>query len=148
MGELIDIEDKIEDLKDYFEEQEDIVAVYIFGSYGTEYQTPLSDVDFAVLFREDAEIGLMREMEIMAQMTLITKVENVDLMNLNKVSVLLQHEALKKGRLIFEREEQRVTEFIEHVLTYYYDAKIRSERFNREYRESLQGDYCYDRKSK
>lgn len=148
MGELIDIEDKISDLKEYFKEDKDILAVYIFGSYGTEYQTPLSDVDFAILFREEAEIGLMREMEIMARITLITKVEEVDLMNLNDVSVLLKHEAIKKGRLIFEREEQKVSEFIEYVLTYYYDAKIRSNRFNQAYNISLKEEYCGERNDK
>ena len=147
MAELINIDDKIEELKDYFLKQEDILAVYIFGSYGTEYQTPLSDVDFAVLFKQEAEINLMREMEIMSQITLITKVEDIDLVNLNQAPVLLQHKAIKEGKLIFEREENKVSEFIEYVLTYYYDAKIRSEVFNQEYRESLEEEYGDDQQS-
>ena len=147
MAELINIDDKIEELKNYFSEQDDILAVYIFGSYGTEYQTPLSDVDFAVLFKQEAEINLMREMEIMSQITLITKVEDIDLVNLNQAPVLLQHKAIKEGKLIFEREENKVSEFIEYVLTYYYDAKIRSEVFNQEYRESLEEEYGDDQQS-
>ena len=147
MAELINIDDKIEELKNYFSEQEDILAVYIFGSYGTEYQTPLSDVDFAVLFKKEAEINLMREMEIMSQITLITKVEDIDLVNLNQAPVLLQHKAIKEGNLIFEREENKVSEFIEYVLTYYYDAKIRSDIFNQEYREALEEEYSDDQQS-
>ena len=147
MAELINIDDKIEELKNYFSEQDDMLVVYIFGSYGTEYQTPLSDVDFAVLFKQEAEINLMREMEIMSQITLITKVEDIDLVNLNQAPVLLQHKAIKEGKLIFEREENKVSEFIEYVLTYYYDAKIRSEVFNQEYRESLEEEYGDDQQS-
>jgi len=37
-------------LADYFKSDPIIVSAYIFGSFGTGRQTPLSDLDLAVLF--------------------------------------------------------------------------------------------------
>jgi predicted nucleotidyltransferase len=46
---MISIEDKIEDLNKYFKKNENILAVYIVGSYGTQFQREESDIDFAIL---------------------------------------------------------------------------------------------------
>ncbi|WP_027340065.1 type VII toxin-antitoxin system MntA family adenylyltransferase antitoxin [Halonatronum saccharophilum] len=141
---MINIEDNIKALTDYFKGEEEIVAAYLFGSYGTEYQTELSDIDFAILFEKDEEVNLMREMEIMAQISMILKVENVDLVNLNKGPIYLQHEIIKTGRLIFERDEDKVTNFIYHILTYYYDEKIRLDKYYKEYKRALKEEYQND----
>jgi len=94
MQELINIEDKMKKLKDYLIDQHDIMVCYLFGSYGTEYQTSLSDIDFAILFKEELEVNLMREMEIMAELSLILGVEDIDLFNLNKAPIYLQRQLL------------------------------------------------------
>ncbi len=54
----IDIEPYMEELKRYLLDSENIVAALLFGSYGTQFQTPLSDVDIAVLFKPGQIITL------------------------------------------------------------------------------------------
>ncbi|MCK8826566.1 nucleotidyltransferase domain-containing protein [Natroniella acetigena] len=141
---MIEIEEKLEHLKGYFKEEEDIIAVYLFGSYGTDRQTELSDIDFAILFKKDKEINLMREMEIMAQISLILKVEDIDLVNLNKVPIHLQHEIIRTGDLIYERNKDKVSDFIQYVLTYYYDERIRLNKYYDEYKRALKEEYLSD----
>jgi predicted nucleotidyltransferase len=140
------VKDKKERLQKYFAGEPDIIAVYLFGSYGTERESPLSDIDFAVLFTEEVKVDLMREMGIMAQISAILKIEEVDLVNLNQAPVLLQHEAIK-GELIFERDENQVADFEQRVLTFSYDERIRAREFYKTYRQALKEEYSDGRQN-
>ncbi|ABB15337.1 nucleotidyltransferase domain-containing protein [Carboxydothermus hydrogenoformans] len=59
---LNDIKGQIEELKKYCEQNKNILALYIFGSYGTELERITSDIDFAMLFRNSP--SLFEELEI------------------------------------------------------------------------------------
>lgn len=52
--ELISIESRMEALQECLQETTSLVAGYLFGSYDTPEQTPLSDVDLAFVFRPDS----------------------------------------------------------------------------------------------
>jgi len=47
---MINIDKHLPAVREYLGGCPDIAASYIYGSYGTEFQLPLSDVDLAVLF--------------------------------------------------------------------------------------------------
>ena len=47
----IDVEAYLPDLRAYLERLNGLVAAWIYGSYGTPYQTPLSDLDMALVFQ-------------------------------------------------------------------------------------------------
>ncbi|HPU01775.1 MAG: nucleotidyltransferase domain-containing protein [Firmicutes bacterium] len=49
----INIDTQVEKIKQYFLNRQDVAAALLFGSYGSQYQTPLSDVDIAVPFNQD-----------------------------------------------------------------------------------------------
>ena len=46
-GELIDIDDRLDAIREVLQGDTRVLAAYLFGSYGTPDQTPLSDVDLA-----------------------------------------------------------------------------------------------------
>jgi len=50
----------------------DILALYLYGSLGTPYQTPLSDVDFAVLPVNGPKWDVHRELHVSAELTSAT----------------------------------------------------------------------------
>ena len=50
--------------KIYLETVEGLIAAWIFGSYGTPYQTPLSDLDLALLFDREHVPDLTRQGQI------------------------------------------------------------------------------------
>ena len=66
-AEKIDIDECIPSLIKYLEQQEDVLAAMIYGSYGTEFQTPLSDVDLAILFYRDRKPGVERLLALEAE---------------------------------------------------------------------------------
>ncbi|MBM7622963.1 type VII toxin-antitoxin system MntA family adenylyltransferase antitoxin [Sporohalobacter salinus] len=130
-----------EELIDYFREDDRIMTVYLFGSYGTEYETKLSDIDLAILFNDDS-ISMMEEMGIAAEIEFKLDFDEVDLVNLNKASVILQHEIISKGVKIFEREELYTAEFVEKTLKYYFDFGLVYKKFKDDYQEGLREEYC------
>lgn len=105
-------------LKSYFKNRSDVVLAIVFGSHGTEFQRKDSDIDFAVLF--DNKISMMEEMKILDELSSILSFENIDLLNLNKAPVIMKFEALG-GQIIYERDFNETSDFMEKVFKIYGD---------------------------
>ncbi|HHX60049.1 MAG TPA: nucleotidyltransferase domain-containing protein [Epulopiscium sp.] len=107
---MINIEHLIPKLKGYFLQDENIIAVWIVGSYGTAYQRENSDIDFAILF--DKGISVLDEMYYAGEITQILQIEDVDLINLRKAPITLQMKALQEGRKIYEKDTIKTSVFV------------------------------------
>ncbi|MBE3519952.1 MAG: nucleotidyltransferase domain-containing protein [Firmicutes bacterium] len=62
----MNIEPQIGALVRYLEAQDDILAAYLYGSYGTAHQTALSDVDLALLFYRERRSDVRRFLSLEA----------------------------------------------------------------------------------
>ena len=52
----IDIDGNLPAIRLYLEGHPAVAAALLFGSYGTEYQNALSDVDVAILFKPEVAV--------------------------------------------------------------------------------------------
>jgi len=129
------LKEKLPELQKYFSSREEIATVYLIGSFGTEHYTRLSDIDFAILFNH--KMTLMEEMEVSANLSIILDREDVDLVNLNKARVDLQHEILRTGEIIFERDRFTTADFIEDTLRHYFDFGLTLKKMKDDFREQL-----------
>ena len=129
----------IENLVAFFKKDPDVITVYIFGSFGTTAQTPLSDLDLAVLFAK--EVSLMEELHYTAEVSAIMQMEKVDLINLNTTFVQLQHEVLYRGEIIFERAPGQTQDFVENVLEIYHDYEFILKKYREDFHQGLMEDY-------
>ncbi len=121
------------ELNKYFASfQPEIILAILFGSYGTEQQRSDSDIDFAVLFNTKADIYI--EMRLLSGLSELLGIENIDLVNLNKASVVVQHEALA-GRLIYEKDPIITSDYFEKIFKYYCDYAPVLNKFDREFLE-------------
>jgi len=130
-GIMLSIEDKKKELVKYFEKKSNIIAVWIVGSYGTEYQREDSDVDFAIIF--DGDVDLMDELRIGTEITDIIKNENVDIINLKESSLSLQYNAVSDGTTLYERDFIQVSDYIENIYRLYFINKYYIDSYNRDY---------------
>jgi predicted nucleotidyltransferase len=137
---MINIDAYLKDICSYFNNRPDVGAAYLFGSYGTQYQTPLSDVDIAVLFIPETALELETELEISADLTCIAREDDINLVILNKAPITLQFEILSTGRLLCKKEFY-LEDFHEYVCKRYADFKIDLDRFNKEYDAVLRKVY-------
>lgn len=132
---MINIENKINNLVNYFKANEKIIGVWIIGSYGTEYQREDSDIDFAILFQHN--LSLMEEMDVACKISDTIGYENVDIINLKKAPILLQFKTIKEGRTLYERDYIKVSDYIEYVLNRYREEKYRIEAFRKDFYDSF-----------
>ncbi len=134
VGKMIKLtEQNFVELNKYFASfQPEINLAILFGSYGTEQQRADSDIDFAVLFNTEADIYV--EMRFLAGLSELLDIENIDLVNLDRASIVVQHEALA-GRLIYEKDPIITSDYFENVIKYYCDYAPVINKFDREFLE-------------
>ncbi|MDD4802476.1 MAG: nucleotidyltransferase domain-containing protein [Syntrophomonas sp.] len=135
--EKINIEDKLPDLIRFFRNREEVLAAYLYGSYGSEYQTNLSDVDIAILLASSEQADLDYQLDLSAHLADIIREEDIDVLILNRASIVMQFEVLSTGKLLFERDHEMVCDFLERVIKEYGDFQIDLMQFYLEYDEVL-----------
>ncbi len=136
----INIEPHVAKIEKYFINSEDVAAALLFGSYGTQYQTPLSDVDIAVLFMTGQRVTLKRELEMLADLNYITGEEDINLVVLNKVPLTLQFEVLLTGNVLVKKDFY-LEDFHEYVCKRHADYKIDLDQFKEDYDSALREVY-------
>ncbi len=115
-----------------------VIMASLFGSYGTDYQRSDSDIDFALLF--ERKPSLLEEMKILKELSAILDYEDVDLVNLNDASIILQFQALE-GEILYEKDPIQVSDYMEKVFKIYGDYAPVLRNFDREMlREEIKVD--------
>jgi predicted nucleotidyltransferase len=94
-------EDLCKRIVDFASRHVDIVAIYIFGSVATAKNRSGSDIDVAIMVR-----GQVKGMERVQLETSFSNFmeKDVDLIIFGEATPLLQHQILKYGCLIYERD--------------------------------------------
>ncbi len=122
-----------QELKNYFVRQDDIEFALIFGSIASGRDTPLSDIDIAVYFKEGRgilELG-ERQIDIICAVMRICKINRVDVVVLNLANPFLRFQVIKYGRLIYAKDKKVVYKFKAASLGRYQDIKPMYELYNR-----------------
>jgi predicted nucleotidyltransferase len=140
----IDVEPYLEELRRYLESVEGLIAAWIYGSYGTPYQTPLSDLDLALLFRWDNVPDLSRHGQLYVDIHGILHEEDVSVTILNRSPVLFQFRVLETGRRIVCQDPIGLADFTEQVISRHADFIVDYERFVKEYDQALRERYVHD----
>ncbi len=134
-------EEQIESMVCYVKERGDILAFYMYGSYGTEYQTIFSDVDLAVVPLPGNDLDLDKLLTITAELSSIGKSDDINLIDLQKVPVTLQMKVLDGGKLLYCADDVLLSDFIESVILHYSDFEPDLRSFYRDYDYGLKKEY-------
>lgn len=135
----IDLSQNMDQLGSYFNNNPLILAAYLFGSYGTEYQTPLSDVDFGILTIKPTLVK--EELKIMSDLSELLSEDDVNIVFMNQADLLIQYQVLATGRLLHCKDQIFLTDFIELVTKRYCDFRIDFESFTRDYDLGLREEF-------
>ena len=66
----------------------------------------------------------------------------MDVVDLRRTPLELRHRVISSGHLLYEREPERVSDFIEATMLRYFDFRHVLETYHRESAESLDHDYA------
>lgn len=127
-----------------FQEMPGLVAAYLYGSYGTPCQTPLSDVDLALVFHPRARPSRRDQVEILDRVLVAAREDDVSVVILNGAAPSFQFKVLSTGRLVYRGDPVGLADFIEDVLNSHGDLEITNSRFVREYDAALVTQYAHD----
>lgn len=136
------IDKLINKIKCFFSKKQNIAAVYLFGSFGTEYENKFSDIDLGIIFMPGVLMGLQDELDLEARLSLYLKTDNIDLVNLNKAPLYLRFQAITDGKLIYEKDYIATSNFIENTYRYYFDYSYHLKIMKQERTKSLKEAYA------
>lgn len=137
-------EQALENIQNYLARQQDIIAVYLFGSFGTEFQNKYSDIDLGVIFFQTSPVDLGRELTLEAELSLLLGTDGIDVVNLNRAPVQLCFKAVSKGTILFEADANALADFLEDTYRMYGDYQVDLKTYYREFREALREAYLND----
>ncbi len=124
---MADIEDKI--VNKIKERVPNVLAIYIFGSFGTAHQTAESDVDIAVLMPKKMDPLTLWDT---AQQIAIELNKDVDLIDLKGASTVFQNQIISTGKRIYCSDKISCDLFEHTCLSMYL-------RFNEERKDFIRG---------
>ncbi len=105
-------------LETTWQKQQNIVAVYVFGSSQGGIINEGSDIDFGVLFRVKPSLDELADLR--ADLQEVLNVEDIDIVILNNASVILQFEAVC-GNCLYSADEVLRTAFVSLAARAYED---------------------------
>lgn len=128
-------------LRKALKDRKEVAAIYLFGSYGSQYQTQFSDIDLGVIFQPNVQIGLPEELELDAYLSLALKTDRLDLVNLNNAPIQLRYKAVTDGMLIYEADYIATSDFLEATYKKYLDYAYHLRKFEQERIKALKEVY-------
>jgi len=122
----------LKQLAEYFQENpDDIACVYLFGSQARQQSKPVSDVDVAVLYKNQVPGGFDRlGIPLAGELEKITK-KPVDMIVLNNANVDLVHKVLRDGIIVFESDRSARIQFEVNSRNAYFDLKPYLDEYRR-----------------
>lgn len=114
----------LDKLKNIFKDYPYIASAYLFGSQTSGKIGPMSDVDIAILLKENAPKGreLIHEEDYLSyRIEDALQVKKVDLIELNKQGLIFVHNVLRTGKLIYDADPDFRIKFVAKVISDYCD---------------------------
>ncbi len=130
---------KLPALKRLFESDPRVLAVWLFGSQADETAGPNSDIDLGVWFDRELTLDEQLTFEVSTSETLGT--DAVDVVNLFHAKLPIRSRAIR-GKLLYEKDSVRVSDFIERTLIEYPDYALFLKQFDEDYFAGLRKDYA------
>lgn len=133
---------RIEQMKAFLENQRDVIAAYLFGSYAKNKEGVLSDVDVAVLL--DNRLSEPKRFNL--RLELITKIsailgikeaEKLDVIIMNDAPINLNYEIIKHGKILFAKDAGERIRMESKILSKYLDRRYYERRGLNQFLEKI-----------
>lgn len=109
-----------------------LLCAYLFGSAARGEERPDSDLDLAVLFRDDPPRTLAGlHLDLADRLTGVLGGRRIDLVVLNRAPVDLVHRVLRDGVLLLERDRSARIRFEVRARNEYFDLLPHLQRYRK-----------------
>lgn len=121
--------------------EEQISAVILFGSLATNTETPLSDVDLAILYHKNLSVNELNQLhlQVLGKITDLLQSDDIDVINLNTAPLSMQYGAIKQSKILLLNNREEYIDYWEQTVKYYLDFKPLLDECNNTLLETLSG---------
>ena len=116
----IDTSTIIERASEYFNQRNDVLFAYLFGSYAGNRATSLSDIDIAVYLVNEV-YDSTQKMDLVHSLSMALNEDGLDLVILNQAPVTLTINVLKKHIMIIDKKPLIRHQFESLIMRKYFD---------------------------
>ncbi|GAB6876933.1 type VII toxin-antitoxin system HepT family RNase toxin [Thermaerobacter litoralis] len=141
-GEFLRVDERLGRLPGVFARFDGLVAAFLHGSYGTPHQTPLSDVDLAVVYRPERLPDLRELANLQGDVEDALGLEDVSVTVLNRTPLPFQLRVLTDGRVLYVADPVALADFRERVCKLYGDFEPDYRRLALDYDRALKEAYA------
>lgn len=128
----------VEKIRSYFSAQDDIYAVYLFGSQAKGTSRATSDFDFAVLFREGLDPYRRFQLKLQGANDLEDLLESkVDLVDLRSADLYFIHQIMLNKVLLYEQAKSKRVAFEVEYRKRYFDHVPILKQYHEQVRKRL-----------
>lgn len=112
-------------LKEYGQGKKEITALYLFGSYAEGKQRPNSDIDIAILTEPymNKQESFISRLNFKNDIAKLLK-KDIDLVIFQETGEFLSYQIIKNGKLVFERDKDKVSLFRSKKIVQYLDYQF------------------------
>jgi len=105
----------------------DIAFAYLFGSYASGEQTPMSDIDIAIYLKSVSEFNFNKLLLFHGDCCRALKRNDVDVLVLNTAkNLILLQDIILKGIIIYNTDQTILDDFVLRTLHAVHDFKERN----------------------
>lgn len=133
-------------LKEISQRHDEIIAVYLYGSYAHSTPRARSDIDVGVLFASSVPDTLKASFSLETEIDKALGIFKTEVANLNDSSLRLRAEVLIAGIRVFCRDHDTRAEFEFNTMCEWWDEKYWHDSYNREYFAGLKGNFTNDQR--
>lgn len=105
----------------------EIIAAYLYGSFAKNASTPLSDIDIAILTNKEFDNPKKKlDYELTIEQLVSDQIrgERIEVRVLNNAPIIAQGKIITEGTLLFSKNDKKTRDFEEYVIMHYLDFKI------------------------
>jgi hypothetical protein len=133
------IDDQLKEVLPAIRRYDDVVALYLLGSFAKKNVKPLSDIDFGVLLAKklDREERFKIHLDLIGWFADILKTDEIDLILMNDAPLKFAHEIFKTGKLLYCGDENELIDFYEKTVKFYLDFRFFRDQFDSAFLEGI-----------
>ncbi len=134
-----DVTDRIPGLIKRISKDNEVIALFSFGSLARGDLKPLSDLDFGILVSPtlDRKQRFDKHLELTGVFNEQLETDEVDLVLMNDAPMRYSHNIIKSGKQLFCSDSDVLHDFIEKTVKFYLDFRYFRDEFDKEFLKGI-----------